>query len=59
MSMHKYLEITQEYFAYHAKFRMVFEIPSWLHLGFAQGAKFLSLIPVFYPAAIEAPLDFA
>ena len=27
-SMHKYLEITQEGFAYHAKFRMVCEIPS-------------------------------
>ena len=39
-SVHKYLEITQEDFAYHAKFRMVFEIPSWQHLGFAWCAKF-------------------
>ena len=38
--MHKYLEITQKDFAYHAKFRMVFEIPSWLHLGFVWYAKF-------------------
>ena len=40
-SVHKYLEITQEGFAYHEKFRMVCEIPSWLHLGFAWCTKFL------------------
>ena len=45
-------------FAWYSKFLHGCILVSHGVRNLAQGAKFLSLIPTLYPAAIEAPLDF-
>ena len=56
--LHRKILHTMRSFAWYSKFLHGCILVSHGVRNLAQGAKFLSLIPTLYPAAIEAPLDF-